>query len=208
MRAARQEPGRGLSTFARLLEDPAVDETFAPGAGPVAIFAPHGGGIEPGTEEIARALAAACGAGLYVLAGRRGSGNRALHVASTGMPPRVSAKLDAALAACRVALAVHGHGLPVDAVFVSGQASRAVAAVAAALRPALGARYAVIDEVARIPPGLRAVSPGNFVNRPAGGGVQLELPRRLREEARPAPRGDALALVSALACALEELPTD
>jgi phage replication-related protein YjqB (UPF0714/DUF867 family) len=221
----RREPD-----FAWILRLPEVDESYAagpalslpagagaaravsrpPAAGshPGCIFAPHGGGIEPGTEEIARALARASGASLYVLAGRRAAGNKALHVTSTAMRAGVSARLDRALARCRTAIAIHGHAQPgaPRAIYVSGRAAAAAGLISAALRGAL-AGWDVIDDPARIPPGLAGLSPENFVNRPAGGGVQIELPRALRDEARPAPRGQALVLVGALARAVATLAT-
>jgi phage replication-related protein YjqB (UPF0714/DUF867 family) len=201
--------------FEQVVRDPAVHETFERG-GPVGVFAPHGGGIEPGTEELARAVARSCGATLYVLSAKRSSGNGALHVTSTAMRPGVSRALDAALAACRLAIALHGHAHDARSIFVSGRAGPAAARAAAALRAAIGARWEVVDDPARIPPGLGGVAAENFVNRPAGGGVQIELPRALRAEARLDPenraagalRGDALLLVRALAGLVRALAAD
>jgi phage replication-related protein YjqB (UPF0714/DUF867 family) len=51
-----------------------------------------------------------------------------------------------------------------------------------------------IDDVERIPPHLRGVHRANPVNRVRGGGVQIELPPRVRKT--PA---DCAALVGALA---------
>ena len=48
----------------------------------IVILAPHGGKIEPGTSELARAVAGSDIA-LYLFEGVKPSGNRALHVTST-----------------------------------------------------------------------------------------------------------------------------
>jgi phage replication-related protein YjqB (UPF0714/DUF867 family) len=185
--------------FQNVLSDPAVREVYLPG-GPVGIFAPHGGGIEPGTEEIARAVAQATGATLYVLSAKRPTANAALHVTCTKMKPGVSQKLDAALKACRVAIGIHGHGRTKDggAIYVSGLAAEAVKLCSESLRNALGDHWAVIDDAGEIPADLAGVDKQNFINRVKDGGVQIELPRALREEARPAIRGDASNLVRAL----------
>lgn len=47
------------------------------------IVAPHGGGIEPGTTEIARSIANKSSSGFYSFSGIRPSNNRQLHVTST-----------------------------------------------------------------------------------------------------------------------------
>jgi phage replication-related protein YjqB (UPF0714/DUF867 family) len=54
-----------------------------------------------------------------------------------------------------------------------------VAGLATALRDALP-DYDVVDELDAIPERLRGVHPDNPVNRVGGGGVQLELPPRVR----------------------------
>src|SRR5262245_49598069 len=141
--------------FRSVLKDPAVREVFLPGNG-VGIFAPHGGGIEPGTEEIARAVAQATGATLYVLSAKRPSGNTALHATVTRMTTGVSQKLDQARAATRVAISIHGHGRTKDGgpVYVSGQAADAVELCAGAMRHALKGAYEVVDDHGRIPDDL------------------------------------------------------
>jgi phage replication-related protein YjqB (UPF0714/DUF867 family) len=49
---------------------------------PVTVVAPHGGGIEPGTSEVAKALAGRT-ISLYIFEGLKGKGNRRLHITST-----------------------------------------------------------------------------------------------------------------------------
>lgn len=48
----------------------------------IAVIAPHGGGIEPGTSEIARAVAGRS-LSIYTFDGLRSSGNELLHITST-----------------------------------------------------------------------------------------------------------------------------
>jgi phage replication-related protein YjqB (UPF0714/DUF867 family) len=203
----RSKPVRAREPeFKSVLRDPAVREVFLPGHR-VGIFAPHGGGIEPGTEEIARAVAQATGATLYVLSAKRPSGNTALHVSVTRMVPGVSQKLDLALAATRVAIAIHGHGRTKDGgpVYVSGLADDAVSLCAGAMRHALRGAYEIIDDLDRIPEDLAGLEKENLVNRVPAGGVQIELPRSLRDEAVPAIRGAAAQLVTALIEVVREL---
>ncbi len=185
--------------FKRVLKDPAVREVFLPGNS-VGIFAPHGGGIEPGTEEIARAVAQATGATLYVLSAKRPTNNGALHVTSTEMIAGISQKLDQAVAASKVAISIHGHGRTVGGgvVYVSGLADDAVQLVAGALKHALKGAYEVVDDADSIPDDLAGLHKDNLVNRVPRKGVQLELPRALREEARQGIRGAAAQLVTAL----------
>lgn len=187
-----------IPAFKKVLSDPAVREVFLPG-GPVGVFAPHGGGIEPGTEEIARAVAQATGATLYVLSAKRPTGNAALHVCSEDMLPGISAKLDSAVKACRMGIAIHGHGKTKGhPIYISGMAARAAKLAADAIRNAIGTNWEVVDDQAKIPRELAGMHKNNVVNRPREHGIQIELPRALREEARPAIRGDASLLVNAL----------
>jgi len=78
-------------------------------------------------------------------------------------------------------VAVHGYGRAghFTSLLVGG-GNRALAGhVGRHLRDALPA-YRIVDELDAIPTPLRGVHPRNPVNRPRGGGVQLELPPRVR----------------------------
>ena len=86
-----------------------------------------------------------------------------------------------------------------------------VVLAAARLRGALP-EVTVVDDPDVIPPDLRGLDPRNPVNRAAGGGVQLELPPRVRVIGRRAERPEAapyrtqtLALVETLAGLAGEL---
>src|SRR5205085_2499751 len=92
---------------------------------------------------------------------------------------------------------------------LAGGSNRALAThVADHLRAELPDGYVVVDDLAAIPPELRGVHRDNPVNRCAGGGVQLELPPRVRSRTpfwAELPEGDPIPhlahLVTALAAA-------
>ena len=84
-----------------------------------------------------------------------------------------------------VAVAVHGFGRAgLFTTLLAGGTNRSLAgAVAAALGPRLrfdDSSYEVVDDLEVIPEELRGLHPDNPVNRPRLGGVQLELPPRIR----------------------------
>ena len=78
---------------------------------PVGIFAPHGGGIEAGTSEIAEAIAGDTD-NLYCFEGLKRSGNGALHITSARFD---EPKCLALLSICETVITV--HGLAGDAPF-------------------------------------------------------------------------------------------
>lgn len=82
----------------------------------VAIVAPHGGGIEPGTSEIARALAGDEFA-LYCFEGLRPNGNDELHVTSHCFDDPACVQL---VEQAQVVVAVHGCAGEHEAVYVGG----------------------------------------------------------------------------------------
>jgi len=82
----------------------------------VAIVAPHGGGIEPGTSEVARALAGDKFA-LYCFEGLRPNGNDELHVTSHCFDDPACIQL---VEQMQVVVAVHGCAGEDKAVYVGG----------------------------------------------------------------------------------------
>ncbi len=82
-------------------------------------------------------------------------------------------------------MSVHGYGGLRDSddrwtTALLGGTNRVLAAdLAVALRTTLP-EYTWIDDMTRIPSHLRGVHPQNPVNQPREGGVQLELPPRVR----------------------------
>ena len=166
--------------FDRLLSCCDVEEHVVLGSR-LGFLALHGG-IEPGTEGIARVAAAATGASAYVVTQPRALG---WHISSHHIDPARVPGLAAFLDHVEVAVSVHGYFRPEqpDAILVGGGRRDLAADLGARLR-AVVHEMPVVDEVTRIPRSMRGVDPRNPVNRPRGGGVQLELPHRARTDAR------------------------
>jgi phage replication-related protein YjqB (UPF0714/DUF867 family) len=176
----------------------------------------HGGSLERGTDGIARAVAERSGASLYVVAQ---PDDLRWHVPSKCFDPTESPRLAAFLDHVEVAIAVHGYGRAgwFTTVLAGGTNRRLAAAVARRVGPALDlpdTRYEVVDDLDAIPVDLRGLHPDNPVNRPRHGGVQLELPPRVRgrgphwAHAGPGPCPHTEALVDALADLVAEDPRD
>lgn len=146
-------------------------------AAPIGFLALHGG-IEPGTEAIARRAAGATGASAYVVTQPRSLG---WHVSSHRIDPARVPRLAAFLAHVDVVLSVHGYFRPEqpDALFVGGGHRGLAGDLAERLRAVVD-EMPVVDDLRAIPRGMRGVDPRNPVNRTPGGGVQLELPHRAR----------------------------
>ncbi len=137
---------------------------------PVLILAPHGGGIEPGTSEIAGAIAGSefsC----YWFESLKGDGNRDLHLTSYLFDEPECLRM---LAAARTVIAVHGCEGEEGLIHVGGRDAWLRAAVIHALAQA-GYR-AVLDNSHHA-----GVAPRNICNRgTTGQGVQLEIDAGLR----------------------------
>ncbi len=163
----------------------------------VGLCALHGG-LEQGTAEIAEAVAQRCGASYYAVVQ---PDDLHWHVPSHRYDPALSGGLRSFLASIDVVISVHGFGGVRDAAdrwttALLGGTNRELAAdLQRTLTEALPG-YRWIADLDVIPKHLRGLHPANPVNRVARGGVQLELPPRVR---RPGPDYDAL--VSALATA-------
>jgi phage replication-related protein YjqB (UPF0714/DUF867 family) len=138
---------------------------------PVAVIAPHGGRIEDGTSEIARAIAAD-DFNLYLLEGTRPSLNyRALHLTSHLFDEPECLAL---LAGCPFVVAIHGCDGHDRKVMLGGRDAVLKERIAAALA---AENLAAAGDGHRFP----AVHPGNICNRGARGqGVQLEITHPLR----------------------------
>ena len=178
--------------------------------GPLGLLAIHGGGIEPGTEEIARFVAHKSGASLYIYAGRRSTGNLSLHRPSHDMGHENRPLALRFLSHVKTAISIHGHGRNRKSVYVGGLHQNMVQGFVEFVRPALP-RYQWISEPEFIPPEIRGRNPNNIVNLPPAQGMQLELPRELRQT-RPIPgskhlepAGDAEVLSRLLVCFVDRL---
>ena len=163
--------------FAKLLAQPGVVEHMALGSR-FGFLAFHGGALEKMTDVIAADAAERAGASLYTVALPAGLW---WHIPSTEVRPEASPALAAFLDHVDVAVAVHGYGR--DGLWTSllaGGTNRALAAhLASHLEPCLP-DHEVVTDIERIPVRLRGRHPRNPVNLPRDGGVQLELPPRVR----------------------------
>jgi phage replication-related protein YjqB (UPF0714/DUF867 family) len=167
--------------------------------GPLGLMAIHGGGIEPGTEEIARFVAYHSGASLYIYAGRLSGGNLSLHRPSHDGRIEERALVVQFLKHVKTAISIHGHGRGQNRAYVGGLHQSMVQSFVELARTALS-QYEWISDPEIIPPGLSGQSPSNVVNLPPAKGMQLELPLKLRQtKGTPdgrgfEPAGDALLL--------------
>jgi phage replication-related protein YjqB (UPF0714/DUF867 family) len=167
--------------------------------GPVGFLAVHGGSLERDTDRIAREAADASAASLYAVLQ---PDDLRWHIPSARMDPADSPALSRFLGHVTVVLSIHGYGR--DGLFTTlllGGGNRTVAAqVAGHLRDALPG-YRIEDDLGAIPQPLRGQHPANPVNRTAGGGVQVELPPRIRLQGPNADPAARRALVEGLVAA-------
>ena len=177
-----------------LLATVGVEERFVAGSR-VGVCALHGG-LEQGTAEIAEAAATASGASFYAVVQ---PDDLRWHVPSHRYDPALSDGLHAFLAGIDLVISVHGFGGVRDAddrwtTALLGGTNRELAAdLADALTRALP-QYRWIADLDSMPRHLRGLHPANPVNRVPQGGVQLELPPRVR---RSGPDYDALVIALA-----------
>lgn len=181
--------------FADLLAHPGVTErvelrsTFG-------FMAIHGGSLERGTAEIATRAADAAGASLYTVVQPE---DFRWHLPSHLVGPEGSPALAGFLEHVEHVVSIHGYGREGfwTRLLVGGRDRD----LAARVKPILSAGldgYEIVDDLDAIPEALRGLHPENPVNRSRSGGVQLELPPRVRGLG---PRGQpeaVTALVSAL----------
>lgn len=135
------------------------------------VMAIHGG-IESETASMARDIAAASGASLYVI---EQAEDLAWHVPSIDYDPRHSEALTGFIEHVHRVISLHGFGRPHlrGTVLVGGGNDGMRMAVATRLHMHTDLR--VVDRMEDIPRALRGRHPRNPVNLPSDGGVQLEL---------------------------------
>jgi phage replication-related protein YjqB (UPF0714/DUF867 family) len=139
----------------------------------VAIMAPHGGGIEPGTIDIADAIAGSVYT-FYAFKGIKKTGNKILHINSNRYDEPIGLKTSKN---AFIVISIHGCRDKKEMIFIGGKNQELKKKMMYVLRKA--GFSAVISEV----PGLRGISPENICNRcKSGKGVQLEISRGLREK--------------------------
>ncbi len=196
--------------FAALLAHPGVSERVALRSR-FGFMAFHGGELEAVTDVVASAAAETSGASYYGVLHPR---TLDVHLPSTQVRPGSSPVLAGFLDHVEVVVTVHGYGRRgLWTSLLAGGSNRELADhVTAHVEPALDG-YEVVTDIDAIPPGLRGLHPDNPVNLAPGGGVQLELPPRVRGRSprspRPGPDGlspPTRALIDALADAARTWP--
>jgi phage replication-related protein YjqB (UPF0714/DUF867 family) len=188
--------------FAELLAHPGVEEICELRSS-FGLMAFHGGNLEEGTDTVARAVAERTGASLYAVVQPK---DLRWHVPSTAVRASASPKLAAFLDHVDVTIAIHGFGADGfwTTVLLGGRNRRLAAHVGSALRTALHPQgYDVIDDLDAIPARLRGVHRHNPVNVVRGGGVQLELPPRIRGKTPLSRPEHTAALIDGLVRAVE-----
>lgn len=136
----------------------------------IVVAAPHGGGIEPGSAELAAAIAGADRT-LYAFQGLRTRDNDALHLTSARFDEPAALAL---VTAAEAAVTVHGCRGRRDRVYVGGLNGHLAGRVSQTLARA---GFPVTDP----PAGLQGRKPANLTNRARQAGVQLELSWSLRQ---------------------------
>lgn len=173
----------GYGSFSALLRQETPGRDFVVewriGRSGLAVMAPHGGGIEPGTSETARSVARGLHT-FYHLDGRKRKDNHTLHITSTRFDEPAA---QACASASWKVITLHGCTHDGADVFLGGLDTDLQSLCAEALTRA-GFTVAVH-------PVFRGTQPENLCNRGrAGRGVQLELSLTLRR--RLFPRLDRL----------------
>lgn len=137
---------------------------------PIVILAPHGGWIEPGTSEIAEAIAGT-DLSFYAFEALKNGKHGDFHVTSHRFDEPEAINL---LVRARTAIAIHGRrNENGEAVWLGGRAI--------ALRDAIGFCLRDVGFDAEPNHRLLGLNPANICNRTlAGEGAQLELPLSLR----------------------------
>lgn len=138
-----------------------------------AIIAPHGGGIEPGTIDLADAVASSDHT-FYAFKGIKKTGNKILHITSNRFDEPVGLKTSKN---AWIVISIHGCRDKKEIVFIGGKNQKLKEKIMVGLRTA-GFRAVISEE-----PGLRGKSSENICNQcRSGKGVQLEISRGLREK--------------------------
>ena len=139
----------------------------------LAVIAPHGGGIEPGTEDIADVLAGSEYT-FYAFTGLKKAGNRRLHLSSNRFDEPLGVSISQS---AMTVVTVHGSKYKKKTVHIGGRNQYLKRNILRALQTA--GFDAVVSEIH----GIRGVSRQNICNRcRSGEGVQLEISRGLREK--------------------------
>ncbi|QTA79920.1 Poly-gamma-glutamate hydrolase family protein [Desulfonema limicola] len=138
-----------------------------------AIIAPHGGGIEPGTIDIAD-ITAGCDYTFYGFKGLKKKQNKILHITSRAFdePSGLKASQNAI-----ITISIHGSKYKKEIVHIGGKNHDLKEKIMYSLKSS--GFYSVISDI----PGLKGIKPENICNQcRSKKGVQLEISRGLREK--------------------------
>jgi phage replication-related protein YjqB (UPF0714/DUF867 family) len=179
---------------------------ISPRGSAIAILAPHGGGIEAGTSEIARALAGET-LSLYCFEGLKRRGNQRLHLTSTHFDEPLCLAL---VNETQCVVAIHGCEGKRPIIHIGGLHAELISRLLVALRSAGFAAQADNSHHA-------GNHPENICNRGlAGQGAQLEISEGLRRSLfaglklyeRENPTALFWRFVGALRSALDEMAVE
>jgi phage replication-related protein YjqB (UPF0714/DUF867 family) len=131
------------------------------------VIAPHGGGTEPGTSEIAEAIAGK-DYSFYAFEGIKNDGNRSLHITSTHFDEPTCLAL---ISKADRVLAIHGEEEEEgEAIYLGGRDEACINR----MRETLVRHGFRVEKRAK--PGLEGIEPMNICNRnKVGAGAQIEL---------------------------------
>jgi len=163
--------------FARLLEQDGVNEELVLRS-TFGFMAFHGGRLEEVTDDVARTAAERSGASLYAVTQ---PDSDQWHIPSHRVTADQSPRLAAFMNHVDVVLSIHGYGRQQmwRTLLLGGKNRQLAQDVAIELIPRLH-HYEIVTDLAAIPVPLRGLHDRNPVNQARGGGVQIELPPRVR----------------------------
>jgi phage replication-related protein YjqB (UPF0714/DUF867 family) len=177
VQARRFDRPGGPETLSELLAIPGVREEVVLRSR-FGFMAIHGGDLELMTETIASEAARLAGASYYGVVYPEGLDR---HLASSRYRIDESSALRAFLEHAGPVVSIHGYGREGrwTSLLLGGLNRTLAITLADELRPRLPG-YDVVTDLADIPIELRGSNPHNPVNVPVEGGVQVELPPRVR----------------------------
>lgn len=139
-------------------------------AADIVIVAPHGGGIERGTSEIAKALAGDIFS-IYCFEGIKRAGNKSLHITSTRFDDPLCLEL---IKTATTVITIHGCDGDEEAVYVGGRNEELKRDI---IKPLREAGFTIFDDYGNHP----GMHPRNICNLRGEGGIQLEITKGLRQ---------------------------
>ena len=166
----------GYANFAELYQNEQVNTDYRITAfhrkPEIAIFAIHGGNIEPGTSEVATSLGEKLDASTYLFEGLKRRDNSKLHITSTAFD-EPTALLMSNMA--NTILSIHGYSaVHEELIYIGGRNQLLKKYIQLALQDAG-------FQTAEAPIHLLGMNESNITNRcKSGAGVQLELSKKLR----------------------------